>query len=116
MKGLLGMRADPVGPGDDLDGTDELLEGRAPAFAGFLVASVAALFVVLVGWLAWAEVEEVVRAAGEVEPAGRVKIVNHPRGGRVAEIHVREGERVEAGAPLVTLDGEVARSELAGRL
>jgi membrane fusion protein, adhesin transport system len=119
VRAPFGMRADPTGAGDDLDGADELLDGRAPAFAGFLVASVAALFVALVGWLAWAEVEEVVRAAGEVEPAGRVKIVNHPRGGRVAEIHVREGERVEAGAPLVTLDGEVARSErgeLAGRL
>jgi multidrug efflux pump subunit AcrA (membrane-fusion protein) len=54
-----------------------------------------------------------------VEPAGRVKIVNHPRGGRVAAIHVREGQRVEAGATLVTLDGEIARSErseLLGRL
>ena len=35
------------------------------------------------------------------------------------QIHVREGDLVAAGAPLVTLDGEVARSErseLLGRL
>lgn len=97
----------------------ELLEGRAPFLAGALVATIAALFLALLGWLAWAEVDEVVRATGAVEPAGRVKIVNHPHGGRVAAIHVREGQRVEEGAPLVTLDGEVARSERAeilGRL
>ena len=36
-----------------------------------------------------------------------------------AAIHVREGEQVAAGQPLITLDGEVARSErseLLGRL
>ena len=78
---------------------------------GTLVACLAALFMALLGWLAWAQVDEVVQATGTVEPAGRVKIVNHPRGGRVAAIHVREGQRVEAGTVLVTLDGEVARSE-----
>ena len=44
------------------------------------------------------EVEQVVRADGQVEPAGRVKIVNHPDGGRIAEIHVVEGQQVAAGA------------------
>ena len=37
------------------------------------------------------------RRAGWSRP-GRVKIVNHPRGGRVAQIHVREGDHVDAGA------------------
>jgi adhesin transport system membrane fusion protein len=101
------------------DNAMALVEDRAPVQAGALVATIAALVLALLGWLAWAQVEEVVRASGEVEPAGRVKIVNHPRGGRVARIHVAEGERVAAGAPLVTFDGEVARSErseLLGRL
>lgn len=90
-----------------------LIEARAPALVGALIGCIAALVFTLFGWLAWAEVEEVVRAAGRVEPAGRVKIVNHPRGGRVVAVHVREGEQVEAGAPLLTLDGEIARSERA---
>ncbi len=97
----------------------ELLDGRSPALTGTLIACIAALFVALLGWLAWAQVDEVVHATGTVEPAGRVKIVNHPHGGRVAEIHVREGDQVAAGQLLVTLDGEVARSErseLLGRL
>jgi multidrug efflux pump subunit AcrA (membrane-fusion protein) len=63
-------------------------------------------------------VEEVVRAPGRVEPAGRVKLVNHPRGGRVAELHVRDGDRVAAGQPLVTFDTRQEaseRAELLGR-
>jgi membrane fusion protein, adhesin transport system len=107
----------------DLDSEADLarerLQGRAPALAGALIASIASLLLALLAWLVWAQVDEVVHAAGAVEPAGRVKIVNHPRGGRVAAIHVREGDAVEAGAVLVSLDGEVARSErseLMGRL
>lgn len=104
---------------EEADRARELLDDRSPLLAGVLITTVAGLFMALLGWLAWAQVDEVVHAAGAVEPAGRVKIVNHPRGGRVAQIHVREGDLVVAGAPLVTLDGEVARSErseLLGRL
>ena len=109
--------------GIEADGEAELarerLQGRAPVLAGALIASIALLLMALLGWLAWAQVDEVVHAAGAVEPAGRVKIVNHPRGGRVAAIHVREGQEVAAGAVLVSFVGEVARSErseLMGRL
>ena len=44
----------------------------------------------LVAWAGLTEVEQVVRAEGQVEPAGRVKLVNHPDGGRITEIHVAE--------------------------
>ena len=42
----------------------ELLDGGPPLLAGALVAIVAALFAALLGWLAWAQVEEVVHADG----------------------------------------------------
>ena len=108
--------ADPEVMPEDVE---VLLERDGPGLAGALIGCIAALFLALLAWLAWAQVDEVVRAAGKVEPAGRVKLVNHPRGGKVAEIHVREGQEVAAGAPLVTFDGELARSEraeLLGRL
>lgn len=97
----------------------QLLESRAPALAGTLIGCIAALFLALFAWVAWAKVDEVVQAIGTVQPAGRVKIVNHPHGGRVAAVHVREGDVVAAGEVLVSLDGEVVRSErseLIGRL
>ena len=97
----------------------QLLDRGVPALTGTLIACIGGLFLALFAWLAWAQVDEVVRAVGTVQPAGRVKIVNHPHGGRVAAILVEEGQAVAAGQLLVSLDGELARSErdeLSGRL
>lgn len=92
--------------------------GHSPV-AGLLILIIAGVFGSLLGWAALTEIEQVVQANGEVEPAGRVKIVNHPDGGRIAEVHVVEGQRVAAGEPLVTFDPELIRTQLAeltGRL
>ena len=100
----------------DAEGVVE--RGHSPV-AGLLILTIAAAFGGLLGWAALTEIEQVVQANGEVEPAGRVKIVNHPDGGRVAEVHVVEGQRVEPGEPLVTFDPELIQTQLAeltGRL
>jgi HlyD family type I secretion membrane fusion protein len=100
----------------DAEGVVE--RGHSPV-AGLLILTIAVAFGGMLGWAALTEIEQVVRANGEVEPADRVKIVNHPDGGRIAEVHVVEGERVVAGQPLVTFDPEVIRTQLAeltGRL
>jgi HlyD family secretion protein len=52
-------------------------------------------------------------APGHLEVEGRIQVVEHPDGGVVSEILVREGDLVEAGAPLLRLDGSSLRSELA---
>lgn len=96
---------------DFLPDADALVGRRSSPLAGTLIACIAVLVAAMIGWLAWAQVEEVVRAQGRVEPAGRVKLVNHPLGGRVSIVHVREGQRVAAGAPLVTFDPAVSESE-----
>jgi adhesin transport system membrane fusion protein len=100
----------------DAEGVVE--RGHSPV-AGLLILTIAAVFGGVLGWAALTEIEQVVQANGEVEPAGRVKIVNHPDGGRIAEVHVVEGQRVAAGEPLVTFDPELIRTQLAeltGRL
>ncbi|MDW8124471.1 MAG: HlyD family type I secretion periplasmic adaptor subunit [Geminicoccaceae bacterium] len=95
-----------------------LLESRPSPWAGAVLFAVAALIAAIVLWAATARVEEVVQAVGRLEPAGKVKLVNHPRGGRIAEIYVGNGDRVAAGAPLLRLEGPVelgAYAELLGR-
>jgi HlyD family type I secretion membrane fusion protein len=77
-----------------------------------LIVVVALTFCGLVAWSALTEVEQVVIAAGQVEPAGRVKVINHPDGGRIAGIDVVEGQQVAAGAPLVRFDGEEMQAKL----
>jgi membrane fusion protein, adhesin transport system len=98
---------------DFLPDAEGLVERRHSPAAGLLIVAVAAVFGGLVGWAGLTEVEQVVRAEGQVEPAGRVKVVNHPDGGRIAEIHVADGDVVAAGQPLVTFDGELIQAELA---
>lgn len=59
------------------------------------------------GFLAWAtigQLEVVSTAAGEVIPSSQLKSVQHLEGGIVREIMVAEGDRVEAGQPLVSLE------------
>ena len=58
------------------------------------------------GWLAFAQTEEIVTAPGKLEPLGVVKDIQMPVGGVVEEVMVKEGERVEKGQVLLRLDTE----------
>ncbi|MHA1108089.1 MAG: hypothetical protein ACTSQV_03130, partial [Alphaproteobacteria bacterium] len=88
---------------------------EASPVARVLVFVIAALFAILLFWAGYSEVEQVATAPAVVRPAGKVKIVNHPDGGRVAAIHIREGERVVAGQKLIEFDRGGAREEIARR-
>jgi membrane fusion protein, adhesin transport system len=107
-------------PVDDLLPADirALLERRRSPVAGLMIGTVALLLAASVAWTAWARIDEVVQAQGQVEPADRVKLINHPRGGRIATIAVVEGQRVEAGQELLTFAPEIdakQQAELRGR-
>lgn len=61
----------------------------------------------VVGFVAWAVIgrlEVVSSAVGEVIPSSQVKSIQHLEGGIVREILVREGDRVEQGQALVSLE------------
>lgn len=49
-------------------------------------------------------VENVVVAPGRIIPSDRVKAVQHLEGGIVTAVNVQEGQRVQQGQPLVTID------------
>lgn len=92
------------------------IEGIAAAchspVAGYLIFAFAAMVTIILLWASLTEVEQVVQAEGKVEPAGKVKIVNHPIGGRVEDILVTEGEQVIAGQPLLAFASEIGLAEL----
>ena len=75
----------------------------------------ALLVAAVVAYISVAEVEQVATAQGVVRPDGRVKVVNHPEGGRVVAIHVREGDRVAEGQVLVELDPALMSDEVGKR-
>jgi HlyD family secretion protein len=65
------------------------------------------------GWAATSEITGAVIAAGQVVVDSNVKKVQHPSGGIVGELNVRDGDRVKAGDIVVRLDDTVTRANLA---
>lgn len=72
-----------------------------------------AIFFGLFGLWSWyAPLASAALAPGVVNPDGARKTVQHLEGGIIRTIHVREGDRVAAGATLVTLDNVRALTRL----
>jgi HlyD family secretion protein len=63
-------------------------------------------------WSALARISGAVIASGTVEVEGNRQVVQHPTGGVIAEILVRDGDTVEEGDVLVRLDGDRLSSDL----
>jgi HlyD family type I secretion membrane fusion protein len=73
-----------------------------------------ALVVGFFGFLAWAStapLDEGVPAPGVVTVEGKRKTLQHPRGGVIEQINVRDGDVVRAGQVLVSLNNTDARSQ-----
>jgi HlyD family secretion protein len=65
------------------------------------------------GWAGTAEIAGAVIAPGILVVDSNVKKVQHPTGGIVGELFVRDGDQVETGALLVRLDETITRANLA---
>jgi HlyD family secretion protein len=79
--------------------------------AAIVVVSV--LVVGVGGWAATAVISGAVVASGSLVVDSNVKKVQHPTGGIVGELRVRDGDRVHAGEVVVRLDETVSRASLA---
>ncbi len=83
---------------------------------GHLVAAIVVVLVLVVGvggWAATAVISGAVVASGSLVVDTNVKKVQHPTGGIVGELRVRDGDRVHAGDVVVRLDETVTRANLA---
>ena len=76
-------------------------------------AVVGFLAIGLGGWASTAEISGALIAQGSLVVDSNVKKVQHPTGGVVGEVRVREGDHVKAGDILVRLDETVTRANLA---
>jgi HlyD family secretion protein len=65
------------------------------------------------GWASTAEISGALIAQGSIVVDSNVKKVQHPTGGVVGEVRVRDGDRVKAGDILIRLDETVTRANLA---
>ena len=69
-----------------------------------------ALFVGLIWWASWAEIEEVTRGIGKVIPSKSVQIIQSLEGGILQNIYVEEGQIVEKGQPLLQISDAIFAS------
>lgn len=82
---------------------------RRPAALG--LTALAALVITLGLWGGLTTLDGAVIAPGQVEVAQNRQVVQHPDGGVVADIAIREGQPVAAGDLLLTLDGTALTAE-----
>jgi len=85
---------------------------QSPRWARYVVWGIVGVTVSTVTWACLAKIEEAIPAQGKLEPIGVVQPVQAPTGGIVDEIRVTEGESVEQGEVLVTLDPRATRAQL----
>jgi HlyD family secretion protein len=114
LRGPRGGAPSPVAPADRPLAASTAAD--RPAAGRYLLSGFLALLVLVAGlggWAAQARISGAVIAAGTVEVEGNRQVVQHPTGGVIAAIEARDGDRVEAGAVLLRLEGDALRSDLA---
>ena len=84
--------------------TIEVLDRPPSPFSRAMLLLIVLLSVFVIGWASFAQMDIVVKAVGVVVPKGKVKVVQPLESGIVTAIHVRDGQLVKKGAPLVTMD------------
>ena len=82
----------------------EVLETPASPAGRTAALLICSLFCLAVAWSWFGRIDTVAVAQGRIVPGGRVKLIQPLEAGVVRAIHVREGQRVRAGDPLVDLD------------
>jgi adhesin transport system membrane fusion protein len=86
-----------------LDYEDELVgRSRGPSL---VIWAISATLVIFLLWAAFAWVDEIVRAPGQVVSSSRPQIIQNLEGGILAELNVAEGDIVEEGQILARLYG-----------
>ncbi|MFO0108013.1 MAG: HlyD family efflux transporter periplasmic adaptor subunit [Burkholderiales bacterium] len=73
--------------------------------AGLLLLGTLLAFVL---WAAWFEIDQIVRATGQIIPQERTQIIQVADGGVLQELHVTEGQTVRKGQVLARLENQRA--------
>jgi hemolysin D len=93
----------------------EIMEHPASPVGRALIWALCALFAIAVVWSIVGRVDVVAVAQGKVVPQGRTKVVQPLEMGVIRAIHVKDGDHVAVGQPLIDLDPTDASADL-GRM
>ena len=87
--------------GEPLPEVNKALVEDAPRIVRLTIWGIICFFLFLVLWANFAVLDEVTRGDGKAIPSSKLQKIQNLEGGIVSEIFAREGEVVEAGAPLL---------------
>lgn len=90
----------------------QLEEAVNPHIIRATMGMVSFALLVFIAWASLTNINEIARTPGEVVPQGYQQIVQHLEGGMVKTINVHEGDVVEAGQTLITLDDATTKEDL----
>lgn len=85
---------------------------QAPKGGRMLLWAVVCFVLFFVVWASVAEVDEFTRGEGKVIPSQYIQVIQNLEGGILAELYVREGEKVHRGQSLVRIDDKRFLSSL----
>ena len=89
-----------------------LEDGRTPQLLSQTLLAISGFILAIGLWGTLSEIRETTFAPGQIIPSGQVHVADHLEGGIVAELLVREGDRVVEGQPLIKLEPVAAASDL----
>lgn len=90
--------------GQPLPEVNKALIEDAPRVVRLTIWAIIGFFVFLMLWANFAVIDEVTKGDGKAIPSSKIQKIQNLEGGIVSELYVKEGQIVEAGAPLIRLD------------
>ena len=90
--------------GQPLPEVNKALIEDAPRVVRLTIWSIIAFFVFLMLWANFAVIDEVTKGDGKAIPSSKIQKIQNLEGGIISELFVKEGQIVDAGAPLLRLD------------
>jgi len=91
----------------------EVLETPPRPLGRVILWSLLSFVLIAVLWASFGHIDIVASAQGKIIPRGHVKIIQAADIGVVRAIHVKEGQMVRAGQPLVALDATLTDADVA---
>ncbi len=93
----------------------EIQETPASPLGRTMALVIMLLFVLVLIWAAWGEIDIIAVAQGKIIPSSHSKTIQPLETGVISRIHVHEGQYVNKGDPLIDMDSTSSRADT-GRL
>lgn len=95
----------------DLTDSREIMEHKAPKSILIFILIILAIVITLLVWSFFGEIDEYSTVSGEIRPQTYTNIITAISGGKIKELNFENGDIVEVGDTILTLDVGTAESQ-----